>query len=137
MENISIEKLSKLANEMLDVAYVPYSNFPVGAVLVTKNGEIFTGCNIENASYPLSNCAERTAMFKAISEGEREFETILVTGETEDPISPCGACRQVMAEFCEADMPVILTNKKGDIKETTVSALLPGAFKEKDMDKAK
>ena len=131
---LSIENLSKLANEMLEKAYVPYSKFPVGAALVTKEGKIYTGCNIENASYPLTNCAERTAVFKAVSEGDKEFQTIVVTADTEGPVSPCGACRQVLVEFCDPEMPVILTNKKGDIKETTVSELLPGAFREKDMD---
>lgn len=134
MENLSIENLTKVANEMLEKAYVPYSKFPVGAALVTKEGKIYTGCNIENASYPLTNCAERTAVFKAVSEGDKEFQTIVVTADTEGPVSPCGACRQVLVEFCEPEMPVVLTNKKGDIKETTVSELLPGAFREKDMD---
>lgn len=134
MEKVLEQKLRTKADDMLDMAYVPYSKFPVGAALLTKEGEIFTGCNIENASYPLSNCAERTAMFKAVSEGERDFETLVVTGNTEGPISPCGACRQVLAEFCEPDMPVILTNKKGDTLRTTVSELLPGAFREKDME---
>lgn len=134
MENLSIENLTKVANEMLEKAYVPYSKFPVGAALVTKEGKIYTGCNIENASYPLTNCAERTAVFKAVSEGDKEFQTIVVTADTEGPVSPCGACRQVLVEFCDPEMPVILTNKKGDIKETTVSELLPGAFREKDMD---
>ena len=134
MEKISEKVLKNKADEMLDIAYVPYSNFPVGAALLTKDGKVFTGCNIENASYPLSNCAERTAIFKAISEGEREFEKLVVTGNTKGPISPCGACRQVLVEFCEPDMTVILTNKKGDTFNTTVSELLPGAFKEKDME---
>ncbi len=134
LENLSIENLTKVANEMLEKAYVPYSKFPVGAALVTKEGKIYTGCNIENASYPLTNCAERTAVFKAVSEGDKEFQTIVVTADTEGPVSPCGACRQVLVEFCDPEMPVILTNKKGDIKETTVSELLPGAFREKDMD---
>ncbi len=134
LENLSIENLTKVANEMLEKAYVPYSKFPVGAALVTKEGKIYTGCNIENASYPLTNCAERTAVFKAVSEGDKEFQTIVVTADTEGPVSPCGACRQVLVEFCEPEMPVVLTNKKGDIKETTVSELLPGAFREKDMD---
>lgn len=134
MVNVSEETLRTTADDMLDMAYVPYSNFPVGAALLTKDGEVYSGCNIENASYPLSNCAERTAMFKAISEGERAFEKLVVTGNTEGPISPCGACRQVLVEFCKPDMPVVLTNKKGDTLNTTVSELLPGAFKEKDMD---
>src|SRR5699024_3576592 len=134
MEKISEETLKNKADEMLDEAYVPYSRFPVGAALLTKDGQVFTGCNVENASYPLSICAERTAVFKAVSEGERDFEKLVVTGHTEGPISPCGACRQVLVEFCDPDMTVILTNKKGDIFNTTVSELLPGAFKEKDME---
>lgn len=129
----SIEELTKKATDMLEKAYVPYSHFPVGAALLTKEGEVYTGCNIENASFGLTNCAERTAMFKAVSEGKKDFDYLVVTGDTEDPISPCGACRQVLAEFCEADMPVLLTNKNGDIQETTVAGLLPGAFKSGDM----
>lgn len=127
------QTLIKEATDMLDKAYVPYSKFPVGAALSTKDGQVFTGCNIENASYPLTNCAERTAMFKAVSEGQRSFDYLVVTGNTEGPISPCGACRQVLVEFCEPDMPVLLTNKKGKVKETTVSELLPGAFQSGDM----
>ncbi|MGX7418784.1 cytidine deaminase [Carnobacterium gallinarum] len=121
------------ANKMLEKAYVPYSKFPVGAVIVTKEGKSYTGCNIENASYGLSNCAERTAIFKAVSEGERDFSYLVVTGDTEGPISPCGACRQVIAEFCPPDMLVLLTNKKGDQMETTVGSLLPGAFTPEDL----
>lgn len=133
MTKVSVDTLRIKANEMLGLAYVPYSNFPVGAALLSKTGEIFTGCNIENASYGLSNCAERTAIFKAISEGEHQFEKLLVTGNTEGPISPCGACRQVISEFCAPDMPVVLTNTAGDTKETTVAELLPGAFNQYDM----
>ena len=128
---------SNLVKEALaarEMAYIPYSGFAVGAALLTKEGKIYTGCNIENASYPLTNCAERTAIFKAVSEGDKDFQTIIVTADTEGPVSPCGACRQVLVEFCEPEMPVVLTNKKGDIKETTVSELLPGAFREKDMN---
>jgi cytidine deaminase len=128
-----IQELTKQATNMLDKAYVPYSRFPVGAALLTTDGDIYSGCNIENASFGLTNCAERTAMFKAVSEGKKEFSYLVVTGDTEGPISPCGACRQVLAEFCEADMPVLLTNKNGDIQETTVAGLLPGAFKSGDM----
>lgn len=124
------------AHLMLDKAYVPYSHFPVGAALLTANDEIYTGCNIENSSFGLTNCAERTAIFKAISEGIYDFAGLVVTAKTETPVSPCGACRQVLAEFCDAEMPVILTNEKGDIKETTVEGLLPGYFKAKDMDYA-
>lgn len=129
----TIETLINNATDMLDTAYVPYSNFPVGASLVTKDGKVFSGCNIENSSYGLSNCAERTTIFKAVSEGNREFDYLVVTGNTAEPISPCGACRQVIAEFCDPDMPVLLTNKKGYKYETTVKDLLPGAFQRGDM----
>lgn len=129
----SIKELTHQATRMLDRAYVPYSKFPVGAALLTKDGKIFSGCNIENASFGLTNCAERTAVFKAVSEGKREFDYLVVTGDTDKPISPCGACRQVLVEFCEPDMPVLLTNKMGNIKKTTVAGLLPGAFQSGDM----
>ncbi|HDR7912422.1 TPA: cytidine deaminase [Bacillus wiedmannii] len=127
------KKYIEEANKMLAKAYIPYSKFPVGAALVTKEGKIYTGCNIENASYGLCNCAERTAIFKAVSEGERHFSYLVITGETDGPISPCGACRQVIAEFCDPKMPVLLTNVKGDEKEVTVEQLLPGAFSIEDL----
>ncbi|PFM66819.1 cytidine deaminase [Bacillus cereus] len=127
------KKYIEEANKMLSKAYIPYSKFPVGAALVTKEGKIYTGCNIENASYGLCNCAERTAIFKAVSEGERNFSYLVITGETDGPISPCGACRQVIAEFCDPKMPVLLTNVKGDEKEVTVEQLLPGAFSIEDL----
>ncbi|GAB6434359.1 MULTISPECIES: cytidine deaminase [Bacillus] len=127
------KKYIEEANKMLAKAYIPYSKFPVGAALVTKEGKIYTGCNIENASYGLCNCAERTAIFKAVSEGERDFSYLVITGETDGPISPCGACRQVIAEFCDPKMPVLLTNVKGDEKEMTVEQLLPGAFTNEDL----
>ncbi|MDA2311898.1 cytidine deaminase [Bacillus cereus group sp. MYBK35-2] len=127
------KKYIEEANKMLSKAYIPYSKFPVGAALVTKEGKIYTGCNIENASYGLCNCAERTAIFKAVSEGERDFSYLVITGETDGPISPCGACRQVIAEFCDPKMPVLLTNVKGDEKEVTVEQLLPGAFSNDDL----
>lgn len=131
-EKITLQ-LVKEATEMLNNAYVPYSKFPVGASLVTDDGTIYSGCNIENASYGLSNCAERTAIFKAVSEGKKSFKKLVITGQTAGPISPCGACRQVMVEFCEPDMPVLLTNINGDKYETTVKELLPGAFQSEDM----
>lgn len=127
------ENWIQTAIEALDKAYVPYSHFPVGACLVTKEGHIYQGLNIENASYGLSNCAERTAIFKAISEGEREFQHLVVAGHTPEPIAPCGACRQVIAEFCEADMPVTLVGDDGVTKETTVGELLPYSFTNKDL----
>ena len=127
------QKYIEEATKMLSKAYIPYSKFPVGAALVTKDGKIYTGCNIENASYGLCNCAERTAIFKAVSEGERDFKHLVITGNTDGPISPCGACRQVIAEFCDPHMPVLLTNQKGDEKEVTVESLLPGGFSIDDL----
>lgn len=127
------KELVSIATDMLEMAYVPYSKFPVGAALLTKDGQVYSGCNIENASYGLSNCAERTAFFKAVSEGNKAFDYLVITGNTDEPISPCGACRQVMAEFCAPDMPVLLTNNLGKVKETTVKELLPGAFQSEDM----
>lgn len=117
----------------LDKAYVPYSHFPVGACLVTKDGKVYQGLNIENASYGLSNCAERTAFFKAVSEGNHEFQHLVVAGHTPEPISPCGACRQVMAEFCDAEMTVTLVGDDGVVKEMTVGELLPYSFSDKDL----
>ena len=122
-------ELFKQAREASSVAYVPYSHFPVGAALIAKNGLVFQGCNIENASFGLTNCAERTAIFKAVSSGVRDFEMIGIYGETDEPISPCGACRQVLTEFCSDDMPVWLFSKSGDVKKTTVGDLLPYHFK--------
>lgn len=123
----------KAAREVYAKAYVPYSKFPVGACLVTKDDQIFTGVNIENASFGLTNCAERTAFFKAVSEGNREFKYLVVAGNTDDPISPCGACRQVMVEFCEPSMPVTLVNKDGLTKDTTIAELLPYSFTEEQL----
>ncbi|WP_312499451.1 cytidine deaminase [Enterococcus sp.] len=117
----------------LDKAYVPYSKFPVGACLVGKSGTVYQGINIENASFGLTNCAERTAFFKAISEGEKDFDHLVVAGHTPDPISPCGACRQVMVEFCQPTMPVTLVGDNGVTKETTVGELLPYYFTNKDL----
>lgn len=109
-------------------AYVPYSHFPVSAILVTKSGQLYSGVNIENASFGLTNCAERTAIFKAISEGIRDFSEIIIYGETEKPISPCGACRQVMAEFFDKDLKVTLVAKDKSTVVMTVGELLPYSF---------
>jgi cytidine deaminase len=121
------EYIAKAA-EAAKRAYVPYSKFPVGAALVSADGKIYQGCNIENASFGLTNCAERTAIFKAVSEGEHSFSAIYIYGETDKPISPCGACRQVLSEFCSPDMPVILISKDHQLKSLTVSELLPYSF---------
>lgn len=109
-------------------AYVPYSQFRVGAALLTKEGKVFQGCNIENASFGLTNCAERTAIFKAASEGHRDFTCLSVYGDTKDPISPCGACRQVMVEFFKSDSKVILIAEDKSTVEMTVGELLPYSF---------
>jgi cytidine deaminase len=130
VEKIQLMEESKIAREN---AYVPYSKFKVGAALLTKEGKVYHGCNIENAAYSMTNCAERTAMFKAVSEGERNFSSLAVVADTDGPVSPCGACRQVIAEFCEPNMPVYLINLKGDVQETTVAQLLPGAFSPEDL----
>ena len=124
--------LIQTAVKMLDFSYVPYSHFHVGAALLTKSGKIYTGCNIENAAYGPSNCAERTAIFKPVTEGEKEFEAIAVVGGSEGKIEdfcpPCGVCRQVMAEFCDKDFKIILSNGKKEVKTFTLSDLLPESF---------
>ncbi|MFX3674418.1 MAG: cytidine deaminase [Paenisporosarcina sp.] len=130
MDKLQLMEESKIAREN---AYVPYSKFKVGAALLTKDGKVYHGCNIENAAYSMTNCAERTAMFKAVSEGVREFASLAVVADTDGPVSPCGACRQVIAEFCEPHMPVYLINLKGNVQETTVAGLLPGAFSPEDL----
>ncbi|MFK8793069.1 cytidine deaminase [Planococcus plakortidis] len=117
-------------------AYVPYSKFPVGAALLSRDGKVYTGCNIENAGYSLTNCAERTAVFKAVSEGVKQFDALAVAADTKGPVAPCGACRQVLVEFCAPDMPVYLTNLEGAVSETTIAELLPGAFTTEDLDYA-
>ncbi|MBG9767461.1 cytidine deaminase [Bacillus vallismortis] len=116
-----------------DMAYVPYSKFQVGAALLTKDGKVYRGCNIENAAYSMCNCAERTALFKAVSEGDTEFQMLAVAADTPGPVSPCGACRQVISELCTKDVIVVMTNLQGQIKEMTVEELLPGAFSSEDL----
>ena len=121
-------ELIDLAVKTSENAYVPYSHFPIGAVLVTEEGMIYTGVNIANASFGLTNCGERTAIFKAVSEGERSFKELIIYGQTEKPVSPCGACRQVMAEFFEPDLPVTLVAKDKSTVVMTVKELLPYSF---------
>ena len=127
------KQLIELANVARRHAYAPYSNYPVGAALRTKTGRVYSGVNIENAAYPTGICAERVAIFKAISEGEREFEVIAVV--TDNGGSPCGACRQVLSEF-GLDTIVLIADGKGLLfKETTVGKLLPEAFLPHDVQK--
>lgn len=121
-----------LANDAMKNSYAPYSNYNVGAVLLTKNGNIYKGFNIENASYSVTNCAERTAIFSAIANGEKEFTAICVVGgkngEITDYAMPCGVCRQALAEFCDADFKVYVGISENEIKEFTLGELLPYSF---------
>ncbi len=121
------DKLITKAIEMLDRAYVPYSHFPVGAALECADGSVYTGCNVENASYGLCICAERTAAVKAVSEGHRNFKRIVIVGNSEDYCTPCGACRQFLYEFAPG-MEVICLNAKREAMRTTLSDLLPHGF---------
>ncbi|MCM3455498.1 cytidine deaminase [Heyndrickxia oleronia] len=130
---MNLDQLIEEAKIARDKAYVPYSKFPVGAALLSENGKVYHGCNIENAAYTVGNCAERTALYKAYSDGDTKFNVLVVTADTERPVPPCGACRQVISELCPKDMKVILTNLKGDIQELTVEQLLPGAFSPEDL----
>lgn len=126
-------RLIELALEARRKAYAPYSNYQVGAALVTSSGKFFTGCNVENAAYPTGICAERVAIFKAVSEGEREFTALAVV--TSNGGTPCGSCRQVMAEF-GLETLVLIADTGGNLKqETTLSELLPGAFGPSDLGK--
>ena len=130
MKKEMIEQLIDLAIKQLEFSYVPYSHFKVGAALLAKGGEIYTGCNIENAAYTPTNCAERTAFFKAVSEGVREFEAICVVGGKDgvltDYASPCGVCRQVMMEFCDPDtFQIIMAVNKEKYKNYTLKEMLP------------
>jgi len=132
------EQLIKAAIEAKEHAYASYSNFRVGAALLTKGGKVYQGCNIENAAYSPTNCAERTAFFKAVYEGEREFEAIAINGDGDDYLFPCGVCRQVMAEFCDPDTFLIYVSKKnGAYQKYTLAKLFPGAFTKDDIDKAR
>jgi cytidine deaminase len=127
------EKLIEEAIKAIKNAYVPYSHFRVGAAVLMKSGKIYTGANIENSSYGATVCAERVAIFKAISEGEKEIQEIAVVTETDKPSSPCGICRQVIAEFSD-DALIFLANTKGDLIETSLKKLLPMAFTKKDLE---
>lgn len=129
------DQLIQKALEARKQAYVPYSNFQVGAAVLGSDGTIYHGCNVENASYGLCNCAERTAIFKMVSEGRRQIDSIAIVADTEGPVSPCGACRQVISEFAHQDTKIYLTNLHGNTEEWTVDQLLPGAFRPADLGK--
>ena len=127
------EHMLDLAYDAMSRAYTPYSHFQVGACLKGANGKYYLGCNIENASYTPTNCAERTAVFKAVSEGEREFESIVIVCSGKSPASPCGVCRQVLREFCKDDMPVVFADKDRNVIESTLGELLPHSFGPEDL----
>jgi len=126
------KELISLALAAIDNAYAPYSGFKVGAALLCKNGKVYTGCNVENSSFGATNCAERTAVFKAISEGERDFSTIAIVGGkggiVTDHCYPCGVCRQVLAEFCDGDFEIIVAMDVDNYRKMKLSDLLPFSF---------
>ncbi len=133
LEKDQIQELIEIAVSMMEKSYAPYSNFKVGAALLSRNGTIFTGCNIENAAYTPTNCAERTAFFKAISEGVREFSAIAVVGGMDGVVTgyttPCGVCRQVMMEFCEpSDFQIIMAIDREHYQIRTLEDLFPMGF---------
>ena len=132
-DNKKKKELVLAALKARETAYAPYSGYAVGAALLTKTGKVYTGCNIENASFGATNCAERTAFFKAVSEGEKAFTAIAIAGakageEVSDYAYPCGLCRQVMQEFCDADFLILIGTVNGEYKEHTLAELLPYGF---------
>lgn len=133
LDESTIQTLIEKAFDMLDFAYVPYSRYTVGAALLAKNGSIYTGCNIENVSFGPTNCAERTALFKAVSEGVKDFTAIAVVGgpqkKVNDYCSPCGVCRQALREFCGGDFIFILAKSKTEYRLMTMDQILPESFK--------
>ena len=132
LEKKQIEEMIDKAINMMDYSYVPYSHFHVGAALLAKNGTVYGGCNIENAGYTPSNCAERTAFFKAVSEGKRDFVKIAIVGGKKGEMTapaPCGVCLQVMSEFCKADeFEIVMAKSEEDYSSKTLSELLPSSF---------
>lgn len=125
-------ELCRAAIQAIKQSYSPYSGFKVGAALLTKDGKIYTGCNIENASFSVTVCAERTAIFKAVSEGETEFAMLAIAGgkngEIQSEVPPCGVCRQVLSEFCDKDFPILLVTDENNFKQYTLGQLLPLTF---------
>ena len=129
------QQMLDLAYEAMDRAYAPYSGFCVGACLRASNGTYYLGCNIENAAYSPTNCAERTAIFKAVYDGIRSFDALVVVCSGENPAFPCGVCRQVLAEFCDMDMPILCANNARKTELCTLSDLLPYSFGRKDLER--
>lgn len=131
---INEKQLFDVANKAMENAYAPYSHYTVGAAILCDDGKIYSGVNVENASYGLTNCAERTAIFKAVSEGIKHVSAILIVNGTKELSKPCGACRQVMSEFMSASDTVFLANSINEFKQYTFKEILPLAFSDKDMD---
>lgn len=139
MERMQAQQLIRAAFAARRFAYTPYSHFKVGAALLARSGQVFTGCNIESASYSPTNCAERTALFKAVSEGVTAFSAIAIVGSREGEVnrivtSPCGVCRQALFEFCGPDLTVIMARSEEDYLETTLGELLPYGFGPKNLE---
>lgn len=132
LAELPLEQMLDKAWSMMDFSYAPYSHWTVGAALLSADGRIWGGCNIENAAYGPTNCAERTAVFKAVSEGVRDFKAIVVVGgherQVENYCPPCGVCRQVLAEFCKPDFLLILPKSKTEYKVKTLAEMLPESF---------
>jgi len=131
---INEKKLFDVAHKAMSNAYAPYSHYTVGAAILCDDDKVYSGVNVENASYGLTNCAERTAIFKAISEGAKHVRAIIVVNGTSEMSKPCGACRQVMSEFMGPDDKVFLANNVNDVKEFTFKEILPLAFSDEDME---
>ncbi|HAR85957.1 MAG TPA: cytidine deaminase [Clostridium sp.] len=130
---MDIKELVKLAIEAREKAYVPYSKFKVGAAIEMEDGSVFRGCNIENASYGATNCAERTAIFKAVSEGHTIIKKIAIVGDMSTYTAPCGICRQVIAEFAAKDIEIVLIKNQDEYLVKTLEEILPGAFTKEDL----
>ena len=137
IHEFEVKKMLRMAAEAKERAYAPYSNFRVGACLKASSGAYYLGCNIENAAFTPTNCAERTAMFKAVYEGERQFEAIAIVSDSLNQTAPCGVCRQVLAEFCPPDMSVICADRDGNYEVHELRELIPMAFTKKDIDDSK
>ncbi len=133
LEEKEREHMLDLAYEAMERAYTPYSHFNVGACLKGESGKYYLGCNVESASYTPTNCAERTAVFKAVSEGERNFSAIAIVCSGKNPAAPCGVCRQVLREFCRDDMPVVFADNNRNYIESTLGELLPHSFGPEDL----
>ncbi|KRO00507.1 cytidine deaminase [Companilactobacillus kimchiensis] len=131
---INEKQLFDVANKAMENAYAPYSHYTVGAAILCDDGKVYSGVNVENASYGLTNCAERTAIFKAVSEGAKHVLAIAIVNGTTEMSKPCGACRQVMSEFMGPDDLVFLTNSQNDYKEFSFKEILPLAFSDEDME---